>query len=213
MNEFNFEELTVHGTQINLCSYGDFDPSNYMEYLTDLEKQRLLSFKHIRRRREFMATRILRHRTVGFQHIHYDHNGAPYIEDEGYISISHSTNQVGLAINADYKIGLDLESIRPNVKTIMHKFLSENEKVQFNIDDIIEVCKVWSAKEALYKLAGRKKIHFKSELLLDRESDTLWNGTIINDDHDISVKLNIFEHNNTIISINTEAIAEHYRDI
>lgn len=213
MNEFNFEELTVYGTQINLCSYGDFDPSNYMEYLTDLEKQRLLSFKHIRRRREFMATRILRHRTVGFQHIHYDHNGAPYIEDEGYISISHSTNQVGLAINADYKIGLDLESIRPNVKTIMHKFLSENEKVQFNIDDIIEVCKVWSAKEALYKLAGRKKIHFKSELLLDRESDTLWNGTIINDDHDISVKLNIFEHNNTIISINTEAIAEHYRDI
>ena len=213
MNEFNFEELTIHGTQINLCSYANYDPSDYMEYLTDLEKQRLLSFKHIRRRREFMATRILRHRTVGFQHIHYDHNGAPYIEDEGYISISHSTNQVGLAINADYKIGLDLESIRPNVKTLMHKFLSENEKTQFNTDDIIEVCKIWSAKEALYKLAGRKKIHFKSELLLDRESDTLWNGTIINDDHDISVKLNTFEHNNTIISINTEAIAEHYRDI
>lgn len=213
MNEFNFEELTVYGTQINLCSYGDFDPSNYMEYLTDLEKQRLLSFKHIRRRREFMATRILRHRTVGYQHIHYDPHGAPYIEDEGFISISHSTNQVGLAINSDFKIGLDLESIRPNVRTIMHKFLSENEKVQFNTEDIIEVCKVWSAKEALYKLAGRKKIHFKSELLLDRESDTLWNGTIINDDHDISVKLNIFEHNNTIVSINTEAIAEHYRDI
>lgn len=213
MNEFNFEELTVHGTQINLCSYGDFDPSDYMKYLTDVEKQRLLSFKHIRRRREFMATRILRHRTVGYQHIHYDSNGAPYIEDEGFISISHSTNQVGLAINKDYKVGLDLESIRPNVRTLMHKFLSENEKVQFNTNDIIEVCKIWSAKEALYKLAGRKKIHFKSELLLDRESDTFWNGTIINEDHDISVKLNIFEYNNTIISINTEAIAEHYRDI
>ncbi len=213
MKEFNFEELLVHGTQIHLCSYNNFDPSNYMEYLTDLEKQRLLSFKHIRRRREFMATRILRHRTIGFQHIHYDPHGAPYIDDEGFISISHSTNQVGLAINSDYKIGLDLESIRPNVKTIMHKFLSEEEKKQFNIDNIIEVCKIWSAKEALYKLAGRKKIHFKSELLLNRTSDTHWSGTIINSDHSISVKLNIFEHNNTIISINTEAIVEHYRNI
>ncbi|MEJ6775774.1 MAG: 4'-phosphopantetheinyl transferase superfamily protein [Crocinitomicaceae bacterium] len=213
MNEFIFKDFTLHGTQIHLCSYTEFDPLNYIEYLTDVEKQRLLSFKHIRRRREFIAIRILRHRTIGLQHIHYDVQGAPYIDGEEFISISHSVKEVGLAINAKHKIGLDLESIRPSVKSIMHKFLSENEKIQFDTENIVELCKVWSAKEALYKLAGRKKIHFKSELLINRASETLWEGTIINSDHDISVKLNIFEHNHTIITINTEAIVEHYREI
>lgn len=213
MNEFIFKNFNLHGTQIYLCSYTDFDPLNYIKNLTDIEKQRLLSFKHIRRRREFIATRILKHRVIGFENIHYDAHGAPYIKGKEFISISHSAKEVGLAINAKYKIGLDLESIRPSVKSIMHKFLSENEKNQFDTENIVELCKIWSAKETLYKLAGRKNIHFKSELLINRTSDTLWEGKIINRDHDISVKLNVFEHNQTIITINTEAIVEHYREI
>ena len=213
MKDFFFSEISIHGSTIHLCRYNDFEPTEFMEYLTDIEKQRLLSFKHIRRRREFMATRILRHRAIGFQHINYDHNGAPYIEDEGFISISHSTNEVGLAVNPNFKVGLDLESPRPNVQRLMHKFLSEHEKKTFNISNVMEVCKIWSAKEAMYKLAGRKKIHFKSELLLNKDSDEFWSGRIINDDHDLSVKLNIFEQNNTIISINTESIVRLDKNI
>ena len=72
----------------------------------------------------------------------------------------------------------------------------------------LKLCKVWSAKETLYKLAGRKKILFKSELLLNRASDNLWNGKIINSDHTISVQLNTFEHENIIITTNTEAIVK-----
>lgn len=213
MKDFFFSEITLHGSIIHLCRYNDFEPTEFMQYLTDIEKQRLLSFKHIRRRREFMATRILRHRAIGFQHINYDHNGAPYIDNAGYISISHSTNEVGLAINPNFKIGLDLESPRKNVQQLMHKFLSEHEKETFDIDNYIEVCKIWSAKEAMYKLAGRKKIHFKSELLLNKDSDEFWSGRIINYNHDLSVKLNIFEQNDTIISINTESIVRHNKDI
>ncbi len=213
MKDFYFNEISIHGSTIHLCKYNEFEPTEFMEYLTDIEKQRLLSFKHIRRRREFMATRILRHRAIGFQHINYDHNGAPYINNEGFISISHSTNEVGLAINPNFKIGLDLESPRDNIRSLMHKFLSEQEKETYNTDDILEVCKIWSAKEAMYKLAGRKKIHFKSELLLNRDSDEFWSGKIINHNHDLSVKLNIFENNNTIISINTESIVRHNKNI
>jgi 4'-phosphopantetheinyl transferase EntD len=206
MNEFKFEELTVHETQIYLCSYTDFNPSDHIKSLTTLEKNRFHSFKHIRRKREFIATRILRNRIVGFQHVHYDVHGAPYLEDGAFISISHSKNKVGLAVNENYKIGLDIESIRPTIKTIMHKFLSEEEKVQFDIKNTVELCKIWSAKETLYKLAGRKQIQFKSELLLNRVSDNLWIGTIINGDHDLSVKLKSIDHEHTIITTNTEAI-------
>jgi len=208
MNEFKFEEITIQQTQIHLCSYSDFDPSKYTDHLTLPEKKRLNSFKNIQRKREFVATRILRSKAIGMKDIHYDDCGAPYMDSKVFISISHTKNKAGLAINKHYKIGLDLESIRPNIKTIMHKFLSEKEKMHFDTENIVELCKVWSAKETLYKLAGRKKILFKSELLLNRASDNLWNGKIINSDHTISVQLNTFEHENIIITTNTEAIVK-----
>ena len=213
MKGFKFSEIALGSTQLHLCTYTDFDPSDYTKYLTHLEKQRLLSFKHERRRREYAATRILRHRVFGFQHIHYDPNGAPYIEDEGYISISHCPNMVGLALNKEYKIGLDLEAPRSNILEIKPKFLSRDEPVFFDTDNKLEVTKIWSAKEALYKLAGRKKIHFKTELLLSKDTDGQWEGQIVNPHNDIFVKLNIFEHQGVIVSINKEAIVEKQRDI
>ena len=100
--------------------------------MTDIETERFFSFKNINRRREFVATRILRHQLFGFQHMHYDSLGAPYIPNEGFISVSHSKNLIGIAVNEEYKVGLDLESHRKNILDLKAKFLSENELTQFN---------------------------------------------------------------------------------
>lgn len=213
MKGFEIIEIQLNSTMLYLSTYAEFNPVEYEEYLTDAEKQQLLSFKHEARKQEYVATRILRHRVFGFQHIHYDPHGAPYIEDEGYISISHCKNTVGLALNKEYKVGLDLESPRSQILKLKSKFLSETEYVEFNTDDPLEVTKIWSAKEALYKLAGRKKIHFKSELLLFKNKLGEWSGKIVNPESDLFVKLNIFEHNGMIISINDERIIEKKRNI
>ena len=66
--------------------------------------------------------------------------------------------------------------------------------------------RVWSAKEALYKLAGRKKIIFKEELILSKSSSGMWLGKIVNPDHTLSVQLDIFDHNGTVISINNSKV-------
>jgi 4'-phosphopantetheinyl transferase EntD len=213
MEGFTFKEISLGSTQIYFCAYSEFDPMDYTKYLTDIEKQRLFSFKHVNRRREFMATRILRHRVFGFEHIHYDPHGAPYIRDEGYISISHSRKMVGLALNKQYKIGLDLESPRENILDIKPKFLSSEEPIHFDVNNKLEVTKIWSAKEALYKLAGRKKIHFKTELLLSKDENGQWLGQIVNPENDIFVKLNIFEEQGVIVSINNEQIVKQPRNI
>jgi phosphopantetheinyl transferase len=204
--DFKTETIQSNATEIFLLTYEDFDPANYFENLTSVEIERYHTFKNIKRKREFVATRILRHENIGFEHIHYDSNGAPYIKDEGFISISHSANTVGLAINKDHSVGLDLEFPRKNILKIKSKFLSELEMELFDCMNEDVVTQLWSAKEALYKLAGRKEILFIDELLISKTADGLLKGTIINPDHELYVKLDIFESNGMFITINTEAV-------
>lgn len=203
--EFTVEELQINSSVIHLLHYRDFNPDHELHNLTDDELARYASFTHLKRKKEFVATRILRHQLFGFEHIHYDAFGAPYINREGYISVSHCKNTVGIAINHDYQIGLDLEIPRGQIDSLAHKFLSAHEKNTFDIDDKIELTKIWSAKEALYKLAGRKEIVFARDLLLEAKQADCWTGRIKNFTHDRLVKLHIFEHDGVIISINKDA--------
>lgn len=203
MKEFNFWEISSGSTQIHLMDYGDFEPSEYTEHLSDIELERLNTFRHIKRRREFIATRILRKRILGNQHIQYNSIGAPYIEGVGFISISHSSQLVGLAFNKEYMVGLDLETPRENILDIVPKFLAPVERYSFDSQDKLEMTRVWSAKEAMYKLAGRKKIIFKEQLLLSKPQSGDWIGEIINPDHTLSVQLDIFDHQGTVVSINS----------
>jgi len=213
MKDFSFDVLHRGETLLYLCSYGTFDPLNYLDFLSDEEKARLLSFKHINRRREFTVTRILRHSIFGFKEICYDELGAPFVEGSGFISISHCKELVGIALNNEHKVGLDLETPRINIHSLQHKFLSKEELETFDISDQLEVTKIWSAKEALYKLAGRKKIIFKEELLLSKQDNGNWQGQIVNNDHDLFVNLDIFEFKRNIVSINKGPIVKQSRNI
>lgn len=204
--DFKTDTIQSNATKIFLLTYEDFDPAHYFENLTSIEIERYHTFKNIKRKREFVATRILRHQNLGFEHIHYDSNGAPYIKGEGFISISHSGSTVGLAINKNHSIGLDLEFPRKNILKIKSKFLSELEMELFDCMNEGIVTQLWSAKEALYKLAGRKEILFIEELLISKTTDGLIKGIIINPDHELYVKLDIFEFNGMFITINTEAV-------
>jgi len=201
---FRQEIIQIKSIFIHLLEFEDFDPITYLDQLTDQEKERFFSFGHIKRKREFVATRILRHRIFGFKHIHYDPNGAPYIEDEGYISISHARGIVGIAFCNEFRVGLDLETIEQKALRLSGKFLSESEKKELNQLDATEMTKAWSAKEVLYKLAGRKEILFKEQLHLQKEDDGFL-GTIHNEDHHLKVKLRSFTFGETIVSVNINA--------
>jgi phosphopantetheinyl transferase len=203
---FKTHHLVSNLSDIHLLEYSDFDPSLFLDRLTSIEKERLYSFKSKKRKREFVATRILRHEIFGFEHIHYNAHGAPYIESEGFISISHCDNMVGLAINKDHIVGFDLESPRDNILELKHKFLSDFELNHFDSNNTRTVTQLWSAKEALYKLAGRKGILFIEELHLSKAGANQLNGTIINDDHKLSTKLDIFDSHGNIITINATPV-------
>jgi phosphopantetheinyl transferase len=161
---FKQDILSFNSATIHLLSFSSFDPYDYIDQLTDLEKERLLSFKSIKRRMEFTATRILRQRVFGFTHIHYTDIGAPYIPNEGFISISHANGVVSIALSSKEEIAIDLELVSSKAQRLHQKFLNDRERATFNCNSSLEMTKLWSAKEVLYKLASRKGIDFKEHL-------------------------------------------------
>lgn len=206
MTPFNQDSIQLKNGIIHLLRFEPFNPMDFIDHLTPEETERFFSFKHLNRQQEFVATRVLRHQLIGFSHIHYNEHGAPYIEDEGFISISHAPGIVGLAICRDFQIGLDIEPLRPKALLLKDKFLSEEEKYLFDTESELEMTKVWSAKEALYKLAGRKQLIFKTDLLLSKLSDELWEGRIINPNAHLKIELNIFVKDEFVITVNDSPI-------
>ena len=122
--EFETHHISCNETEIHLLKYDEFSPTEYLDKLTPEEIARLSSFKSASRKREFVAVRILRDYLLGLEPIHYNAVGAPYIDKEVFISISHSKNTVGFALNKEYSIGLDLEYPQEKILKIQSKFIT-----------------------------------------------------------------------------------------
>jgi len=208
--KFETQQFSMGTSSIFLLEYSDFDPQELLDHLHPQELERYFSFASEKRKREFVATRYLREQLFGKVHIHYDSVGAPFIPQEGFISISHSDNCVGLMLSKNFKIALDLEDYSPQAKRLHTKFLSEPEKIIFDIESEQEMSICWSAKEVLYKLAGRKGIDFKSELALlskqASESQLLIKGEIIQHGIGLTTEIHIFETGKRIVSFNSTAL-------
>lgn len=207
---FTFEKLTINQSEVHFLMYTDFDYESYLPLLSSVELARFNQFKSDSRKKEFLAVRILKQELFGNVEIRYTEIGAPYIKNAGYISISHCNDCVGIAVNQNYKVGMDLESYRSNILSLKDKFLSDSERNSFDINNNHEVTRIWSAKEALYKLAGRKRIIFSTELLLEKRGNDIY-GEIDNHDHSIFVNLASIEQADKIITINTEPIEVRYK--
>lgn len=206
--DFRMNQKEFGETRIHFLHYADFDPAVQLHHLTGQELERYHTFHHLKRRREFVATRILRHAILGFEHIHYNAFGAPYIENAGFISISHAENLIGIAFNAKHAVGLDLERVQEKARRLYPKFMNDHEREDFDLGSDREMTACWSAKETLYKLAGRKKILFKEELHLYKTSEDRWQGKIINPTEVLCTDLHIFGYEEYIVSFNVSPIVQ-----
>lgn len=206
MREFRREHIVIGTTEIHLIHFAEFEPTHFFHLISEQEQERLDSFHHVQRKREFVATRILKHDLFGYKEIEYESHGAPFIKNEGYISISHSRNCCGIAINENYKIGFDIEKKSSKAQKLHSKFIALEEAQFLDTSDELLMTKAWSCKEALYKLSGRKQLIFKTDLRLLGRQNNDWKCEIMNPSEKISVELQTFEQNDRILTINTGAI-------
>lgn len=112
------------------------------------------SFKNDRRRREWLATRILLNEMLGsYPGIDYDSNGAPHLKGDAHIniSVSHADGLVAVSMSQKNHVGIDVERVTNRVLRIKDKFLTPDE-YDINSPNILQLLYIqWCAKEAMYK--------------------------------------------------------------
>ena len=132
---------------------------------------------HPTKQAEWMATRILvenlcQRFNLPFQGIVKDANGKPFLKSStAQISISHSFPIAAAMIHTSGPCGIDIEWPRDILHRIKHKFLNSAE-LQYQ-NDLEKLCIIWTAKEAIYKRYGKKKLSFRDEMRITINEDAI----------------------------------------
>lgn len=120
-------------------------------------------FQNDKRRREHLAWRRIVRQELG-TNIAIDYNavGAPTVDAPNtYISVSHGADMVAVAI-ADESVGVDIEALDRNFDRVKSRYMSDMESAISDHKDWAAM--VWSAKEAIYKLYGRREVDLMDDI-------------------------------------------------
>ena len=117
-------------------------------------------FKSLKRQKEYLCTRLLLKEIDRNLSITYNKWGAPTINTNKNISISHSKNIIAIIISKK-NVALDIEMISKKPLKIKDKFLSNHDNISHSIE---ETTLAWSAKETIFKLHQKGDIDYKSDI-------------------------------------------------
>lgn len=125
-----------------------FKSDNKLEEKRDIE----------RKGTRFLLQKMLNSESVELE---YDQHNRPHLKGRSeHISISHSHQWLAISIHKTHETGVDVELIREKVSNIKHKFLCD-EELQFAQNDIEKMILLWTCKEAIYKVHGKRELDFK----------------------------------------------------
>ncbi|MFY8129294.1 MAG: 4'-phosphopantetheinyl transferase family protein [Chitinophagaceae bacterium] len=101
----------------------------------------------------------------------------PFLANEAFhFSISHCNDFAAAIVSTKQRVGIDIEQIDKKVFKIVHKYLNENERLNFDLlsfenehklsNQLKVATLLWSVKESLFKWYGLGNVDFKSMLHL-----------------------------------------------
>lgn len=140
--------------------------------LTDAECSELSLITHPAQRVEWLASRVAIRNLAEAQRIVYqglqkDEFGKPsLIGASQQISLSHTGGWAAAVLHRTKPVGIDIEPIREQFRRVVPRVLSASE-ISHAADDPNRLAVYWCAKEALYKLYGKRKLTFREHLLIE----------------------------------------------
>jgi len=121
----------------------------------------------------WLASRVLIQSLFGPQRIHIHKNiyNKPVLDVDGkhyFIGITHSNKYAGVIISEKHEVGIDIEKIDIRIERVAHKFLniSESHFINQTENNILGKTLIWSAKETIYKVYGKKEVDFKNHITI-----------------------------------------------
>jgi 4'-phosphopantetheinyl transferase len=124
-----------------------------------------------RKRLEWLAGRaLLKHLAtesgLNYQGVVKDEFGKPFLKGLScQVSISNSFPYVAAQIHPETSVGIDLEQPRPKLFHVMERVLTDDEWKD-GANDLRKLCVYWCAKEALYKIYGKRSLIFNEHILV-----------------------------------------------
>ncbi len=132
--------------------------------LSEKARARLGSRKSELHRKGYLAIRqLLKKLQIDPLSHQYDEQGAPYLTDGRFISISHTRSRAAVAVG-NIPVGVDLEFYQEKIMSIAPRFLHPEELECRNTTFIPYYTQLWTAKEAMYKVHNVPGIHFASQI-------------------------------------------------
>ena len=147
------------------------------------------------KKREFLAGKFVLEKAcailnIDFKGIEKDEHGKPHLRGREYeISLTHTEEFIAAVFAKDGPVGIDLELPRQQIFRVLPRLYSQ-EEVEAVGEDLEKATIYWSAKEALYKLYGKRSVDFKKNLFL-KESDGIVFGEIEIENHKSTHQLTI----------------------
>ena len=134
-----------------------------------------------KRNLHWLSSRVLLRKlleTDNFIGVRGDSHGKPHLINFDFeLSITHSFEHAAVIISKK-RVGIDIEIIKNKILNIATKFMNP-EELDFltESDKIRQMYVIWCAKESIYKLNGKKELHFKEHIYIE-PFDYLKNGNI-----------------------------------
>ena len=165
------------------------------------EREQLDLLLQENRKVEFLGVRRLRNESKLPSPIFYTEARKPYLDQKlnAFISISHSKNFCAFGFSS-HEIGIDIEELSPRIERIASRFVNSVEMSFISADKILDLTKLWTMKEAMFKLNNRTGIEFKSELIIEGKTDEIYFGKMLGEKGWERVKLECFQLGNLVIS-------------
>lgn len=165
------ETIELDDVRILIVEFMEIDSSSLIGQLSNFdtyyyEYQKITSNK---RKIEFLIVRIALNILMKNEvRVIYNADGKPcLLNNEAFISISHTRNYVAVMAGIKSDVGIDIEQISDldRFRKVSGKYLSQEELNVLSIDmypDILPIC--WSIKEAVYKMIGKETVHFSEKI-------------------------------------------------
>lgn len=123
------------------------------------------------RKKQWLAYRLLIREMLSPAEfpVEYDESGKPFLAGSNYhISVTHTEDLAAVIISQYDRVGIDMERIKPRVAKVREKFLSPVELASISGERELEQLTLgWCAKEALYKLYGKRDLDFRENILIE----------------------------------------------
>jgi len=170
--------------------------------------EKLDEIKVKQRRKEWLCSRQLGWQIAKEMEGHCDgiwsdNFNKPHIKNSSLqISISHAAPYVAVLVSKHASCGVDVEEKKEKLQRLSSKFLTPNELKQTK-GNLGALAIAWGAKEAIYKLYGRKQLIFKENIALfnldEVKTSGQINGQLIEQNSTTEIKLNYEQFKNHIL--------------